>query len=113
MATFEKVGRENWDEFINSPRAVLMLGKTDCAACNAFTEELEGWCDSCEGWDDVRFGKVLIDKPGLAKFKKQSPWLAQVTDLPYTVIYSDGEVQKTFMGGGIDRLTNRLERVFR
>lgn len=113
MATFEQVGRDNWEEFINAPAAVLMLGKTDCPACIAFTAELEDWCASCEGWEDVRFGKLLIDVPGLAKFKKASPWLADVSDLPYTVIYKDGEVQRTFMGGGIERLTNRLERTFR
>lgn len=114
MPKFEEVGRENWEEFINSPRAVLMLGKTDCAACNEFTAELQEWLGSgVEGWDDVRIGKMVINKPGLSKFKKQSAWLADVTDLPYTVLYVDGEVKRSFMGGGIDRLTNRMERVFR
>lgn len=113
MAKFEEIGRENWEEFINSPKAVLMLGKSDCPACAAFAEELDEFCASCEGWEDVRFGKLIINQPGLAGFKKQSPWLADVRDLPYTVIYADGEVAKTFMGGGIERLTNRLERLFR
>lgn len=113
MAVFEEIGRDNWEEFINSPKAVLMLGKSDCQACGEFAKELTKWCEGCEGWDDVRFGKLLIDQPGLAKFKKQSSWLADVTGLPFTVIYSDGEVQKTFLGGGVDRLTNRMERVWR
>ncbi len=113
MATFEVIGRDNWEEFINSPKAVLMLGKSDCPACDAFGKELTDWCETCDGWDDVRFGKLIINQPGLAKFKKQSPWLADVTDLPFTVIYKDGEVQKTFMGGGLQRLTNRMERVYR
>ncbi len=113
MATFEEVGRENWEEFINSPKAVLMLGKSDCQACQAFAEELNAYCTSCNDWENVRFGKLIINQPGLAGFKKQSPWLAKVTDLPYTVLYTEGEIVKKFMGGGIDRLTNRMERVFR
>lgn len=112
MAKFEEVGRDNWEEFINSPKAVLMLGKTDCPACSAFAQELDAFCAASEDWNDVRFGKLIINQPGLAKFKKQSTWLASVRDLPFTVIYANGEVQKKFVGGGIDRLTNRLERLF-
>lgn len=112
MAEFEEVGRHNWEEFINSPRAVLMLGKTDCPACEAFAEELTAFCAKDEDWQEVRFGKLIINQPGLAKFKKANTWLADVRDLPYTLIYADGEIQKRFLGGGIQRLTNRLERVF-
>ncbi len=113
MAEFEEVGRENWEEFISSPKAVLMLGKTDCPSCTAFAKELTAFCEEgAEGWEDVRFGKLIINQPGLAGFKKQNTWLADVRDLPYTLIYADGEIEKKFLGGGIDRLTNRLERVF-
>lgn len=112
MAKFEEVGRDNWEEFINSPRAVLMLGKTDCPACHAFAQELDAYCESTPDWEDVRFGKLILNQPGLAGFKKQSPWLADVRDLPFTIIYADGEAHKKFLGGGIQRLVNRLERVF-
>jgi hypothetical protein len=115
MATFEEITRENWEDFVNAPRAVLMLGKTDCPACSAFSEELVAFREQDETWSDVRFGKLLLDQPGLTGFKRASPWLAGVRDLPFTVIYADGEVQKSFLGGGLQKalLTNRLERVFR
>lgn len=112
MATFEEVGRDNWEEFLAAPKAVLMLGKTDCKACNAFSDELESFVDENEGWEEVRIGKMYLDKPGLLKFKKASPWLADVRDLPYTVIYEDGDVQKSFLGGGVQRLVSRMERVY-
>ena len=112
MATFEEVGRDNWEEFLASDQAVLMLGKTDCAACKAFAKELEAFVEETDDWDGVRIGKMYLDKPGLLGFKKASPWLADVRDLPYTVIYSDGEVEKSFLGGGIERLLRRMERVF-
>ena len=112
MATFEEVDRDNWEEFLAEPKAVLMLGKTDCGACNEFSAELEAFVGDNDEWDEVRIGKMYLDKPGLLKFKKASPWLADVRDLPFTVIYVDGEVEKSFLGGGIDRLVNRMERVY-
>lgn len=111
MSRFESIGRENWEEFIQAPAAVLMLGKTDCAACNTWTEELIQFLDSDADWSHVRFGKLLLDTPGLAGFKRaNAEWLQDVNDLPYNVIYKEGELQKSFVGGGIERLTRRLEK---
>ena len=60
---------------------------------------------------DVRFGKILLDRGGLASFKRANPWLADVDVLPYTLIYKGGEKVAEFAGGGITRLQSRLERV--
>jgi len=59
----------------------------------------------------VRFGKILLDRGGLASFKRAKPWLAEVDVLPYTRIYRGGEKLAEFAGGGIGRLQSRLERV--
>jgi hypothetical protein len=107
----EMLDRTSWEAFLAAPRAVLMLGKTDCAACNTWTEELSTFLDTDEEFSDVRFGKLLLDQPGLVAFKRAHDWVAGVTDLPYNVIFIDGERAKEFAGGGADRLANRLRRV--
>jgi hypothetical protein len=98
-------------ELLAAPKAVLMLSKTDCAACIAWTEELSAALEDASLWPDVRFGKVFLDKPGLAAFKKANPWLAEVHDLPYMLIYANGERFKAWAGGGRERLANRLAQL--
>lgn len=107
----EEVDGSNWQEFVESDTAVLMLGRTDCDACVMYTDELLEFLAEDDEWTDVRFGKMLLDQPGLASFKQKAGWLSEVSDLPYTAIYSNGELEKTFAGNGVDRLTNRLERL--
>lgn len=111
MSALENVHRENWQDFIGSDLAVLVIGKTDCPACAAWSQELDAWLADGDDWKGVRFGKMMIDVPGLHAFKKASPWLADVSDLPYTVIYRNGAVEKSFYGGGLDRLTKRLGKL--
>ena len=59
----------------------------------------------------MRFGKIFLDKPGLVSFKRANPWLAEVDVLPFNIIYKNGNKEKTFAGKGVERLTNRLERI--
>ena len=62
-------------------------------------------------WSSVRFGKIELDRGGLGAFKKENPWLAEIKDLPFTLVYVDGEKKKEFLGSGIERLVNRMRRV--
>lgn len=108
----EAIGAGEWEEFIaHDPAAVLVLTKSDCAACAAWSEELTAWLESGEAPDGVRVGKMVLDVPGLGAFKKASPWLRDVDSLPFNVIYENGEVVKQFAGSGISRLVGRLDRV--
>ena len=109
--SLEKLERETWREFLGAPAAVLMLGKTDCEACAAWTQELEGFLADDTEWTHVRFGKIELDRGGLGEFKKENSWLMDINDLPYTIIYVDGERKKEFLGSGIARLVNRMRRV--
>ncbi|PKN57285.1 MAG: hypothetical protein CVU56_11620 [Deltaproteobacteria bacterium HGW-Deltaproteobacteria-14] len=86
-----------------------MLGKTDCAACDARTQELtELLAAGGARFAGVRFGKILLDQRGLASFKRAyGPLLASATDLPYNIIFKGGEPQKAWFGGGAQRLENR------
>ncbi len=112
MSQLEILERDSWRDFLAAPTAVLMLGKTDCPACLAWTEELNQFLSDDERWQGTRFGKLELDRPGLGAFKKENPWISGLDDLPYTILYVAGEKKKEFLGGGIDRLINRMQRVF-
>ena len=111
MSRLESLDRDNWREFLASPSAVLMLGKSDCEACQAWAGELSTFLEQDDQWTHVRFGKLELDRGGLAAFKKENTWIAGLTDLPYNVIYVDGEKKKEFLGSGVERLVNRLNRI--
>ena len=109
--SLELLDRETWREFLGAPAAVLMLGKSDCEACAAWTQEVEDFLADETEWASVRFGKIELDRGGLAEFKKENSWLMEVRDLPYTLVYVNGERKKEFLGSGIERLVNRMRRV--
>ncbi len=106
----ETIDGQNWEAFVASPAAVLMLGKSDCAACAAWTAELEAFLEHDARWRHVRFGKLVLDKPGLISFKRANPWIADVHELPTNVLYVNGLETKRFAGSGVERLVTRLER---
>lgn len=110
VAKLEKLEGDAWQDFTKAPVAVLMLGKSDCAACNEWTAELETLLAADDRFAGVRFGKILLDRPGLISFKKANPWIADLHELPYNVIFVNGERVKSWAGGGADRLVTRLER---
>ena len=98
----------SWKEFTEAPLGVLVLGKSDCAACAAWTAELEHFLASARDWRHVRFGKILLDHPGLVEFKRANPWIRDLDVLPFTQVYVNGRRSKSFAGGGLDRLLDRL-----
>jgi hypothetical protein len=108
MGRLETVDGGSWHDFVASPLAVLVIGKSDCAACAAWSEELERFLAADAEWGHVRFGKMLLDKGGLIDFKRANPWLADVDELPFNVLYVRGERTKSWPGGGVERLTTRL-----
>ena len=111
MSRLEAIDGSSWEDFVGSPVAVLVLGKSDCPACAQWSSELEAHLGDASRWPEVRFGKVLLDTPGLAGFKRANPWLADLDDLPSTQIYLRGERVKSFAGGGVYRLESRLRRI--
>jgi hypothetical protein len=111
MQRLEAIDGTTWAAFLAAPWAVLMLGKSDCEHCAAYTEELHAFLAADATYGDIRFGKMVLDKGGLASFKRANPWLAEVDILPYTLIYRGGEKVAEFAGGGIARLQSRLERL--
>jgi len=113
MSRLETVDGGNWREFVAAPVAVLVIGKSDCAACAAWAEDLERFLTADTEWPDVRFGKMLVDKGGLIDFKRENRWLADVDELPFNQLYVKGERSKAWPGGGVERLVDRLRAVAR
>ena len=111
MSRLEILDGDTLPGFLDASPSVLMLAKSDCDACQQWTEQLEEFLSEDTEWAHVRFGKLKLDQRGLADFKKQNPWLADLHDLPYNIVYVDGERKKEFLGSGIDRLVNRMRRV--
>ena len=97
----------NWRDYLDAPRVVLTLGRTDCGPCVAFEEELTAFLGSSTEWADVRFGKILLDTRGFHVFKKQNPWLRHAEILPIHIVYSRGEAIERFTGG-LEVLVGRL-----
>ena len=110
MSDLEIIGPKDWQDFLASPVAVLMLGKTDCAACETWTETLSDFLDVDEEFECVRFGKILLDKPGFGRFKLSNEWINEVHVLPFNCIYVNGEQVKNWAGGGLPRMQTRLRR---
>jgi len=112
VGRLEMLDGNTWAAFVSAPAAVLMLGKSDCHACAAWTEELEGFLANDTEWRHVRFGKLLLDQRGLVDFKRSNPWIAHLDVLPHNVLFRSGERVAEFSGSGVERLTARLARVF-
>jgi hypothetical protein len=108
VATLEQLGRESWLEFLEAPRAVLIVGKSDCASCKAWAAELSAWLEGDEAIGDVRYGKLDLDQPGLVDFKRAHPWVSSLDSLPHTSIWTGGEKRKEWLGGGVARMVSRL-----
>jgi len=111
MSTLEQIDGRNWEEFLQAPVAVLMIGKSDCPACGAWTDELVTFLEVDREFPQVRFGKIVLDKGGLIGFKRAHPWIAELDVLPFNQIFVAGERSKSFAGGGIDRLLGRLRQL--
>jgi hypothetical protein len=108
MTRLETIDGSNWREFLAAPRAVLILAKTTCQHCAEWSTELGAFLEGDARFADVRFGKMYLDKPGLADFKRGNTWLAEVDDLPFNLLYEGGERRKSWPGGGVGRLVARL-----
>ena len=113
MTRLEQLDGKSWQEFVSAPVAVLVLGKSGCDACSSWSAELEAFLATDTRWREVRFGKLLLDTPGLVSFKRANPWVAELDALPFNVIYVGGVPVKRFAGSGAERLVSRLEGALR
>ena len=111
MTEIESLDHATWEEFLQLPVAVLILGKNECQACTDWTVQLNNWFASDIAPANVRFGKILLDAPGMSRFKLAQPWVSFVDILPFNAIFVNGDRVKEWAGGKLSRLQNQLERL--
>lgn len=107
-AALTQVTDKNIRELLAAPRAVLVIGKSDCGHCIAYEKEILEL--QAEGaLDDVAIGKLLLDAPGSPRFKKENPWLGSLKALPHTLVFVAGEHVENFAASKGAYLVERLE----
>jgi len=111
MTELELLDQKSWEEFLSAPIAVLILSKNDCQACVEWAEELNTWFGSDTVPENVRFGKILLDTPGMGGFKLAQPWVSEIDILPFNAIFINGERVQEWAGGKLSRLQDQLERL--
>jgi hypothetical protein len=122
----EHIDDDNFQDFLFHPHAFLFIGKEECDPCNRWTNELTAHLlegnspDTNVGLSatpslaqlDFRWGKVTLGKGKLTNFKRvHGIWLSQVRDLPHNTLWINGDLSKEWTGGGLDRLTSRLQNL--
>lgn len=100
----------NIREVTGAPRAVLIIGKSDCGHCIRYEREIVELLERGE-FEGVTFGKLLLDAPGAPRFKRENPWLASLDALPHTLIFVDGKHVENFAASRAAYLQERLEAV--
>ncbi|HKG24336.1 MAG TPA: hypothetical protein VKB09_01760, partial [Thermomicrobiales bacterium] len=54
----------------------------------------------------------VLNEPGATGYKRANRWLAEVKDLPYTVLYRNGEIVERFVGSRATYLEERVRAAF-
>jgi hypothetical protein len=103
---FMYVDDESVDRVTQAARGALILAKDDCDNCAAYESDVRRLQEQ-RLLGEVVVGKLLLTRPGCRAFKRENPWLRDLTYLPYTVLYADGERVDEFASS---RGTYLLER---
>ncbi len=90
-----RITDKNYEDFMGSRRAVLVLSESWCPACHAYKPIVEALSGSMPY---VRFGEAVLDEGHLIKLKRSYP-AEEVEYLPTTVLFRDGKVVYKFEGG--------------
>jgi len=64
MKRLQKLEGEAWRDFINAPIALIVLAKSTCPVCMAWSRELTAFLETDQRWKDVRFGEIFINEGG-------------------------------------------------
>ena len=89
-AAFMYVDDRNVERVTQAGRGALILGKDDCDSCAAYEADIRRLLEQ-GAFDELIVGKIMLTRPGCRAFKRENPWLRDVTYLPYTVLYRSGE----------------------
>jgi hypothetical protein len=111
MATLELLDEETWEPFINAPISVLILSKNDCNACSQLSDELGVWFSTEHVPSNVRYGKIMLDNPGMGRFKITHRLVLNVDVMPFMAIFADGERVSEWSGGDFSRFQRQIRQV--
>jgi peroxiredoxin (alkyl hydroperoxide reductase subunit C) len=92
-------------------RGVLILAKNDCGHCAAYQAEIKATLAK-GGLAGLAIGKLVLNEPGATDYKRGNRWLAEVKDLPFTVLYRDGQIVDRFLGSRATYLEERVRAAF-
>lgn len=105
---FLTVSDDNLDEVRRADLGVLILTKSDCGYCESYQSEVAAL--RREGkLPNLVVGKMVLDRPGSVRFKRDNPWLAKLDYLPHTLIYRRGEQVDDFSASKGSYLRERVE----
>jgi len=110
MATLELLDEDTWEFFLNAPVSVLVLSKNDCNSCLQLADELRVWLTTEGVPSNVRFGKLMLDHPGMGRFKIAHPWVSSVDIMPFTAIFVNGERVSEWGGSNLSRFQNQIQQ---
>ena len=97
----------NVDEVRNAEIGVLILTKSDCGHCARYQQEITALRERGRLRGPV-IGKMVLDHPGSASFKRDNAWLSGLKNLPYTLIYRHGARVDEFEASKGSYLAERL-----
>jgi hypothetical protein len=89
-ATFLYVDDQSVERVTQAGRGALILGKDDCDNCAAYEADIRRLQEQGV-LGELVVGKIMLTQPGSRRFKRENPWLRDVSFLPYTVLYEAGE----------------------
>lgn len=107
----EVVNDSNFEEYLASPVAFLLIGKEGCGPCMEWKASLSSvLIEGSKLPSGIRFGRVMIGEDGLTNFMRTyGDWLTSMESMPYNSVWVNGVLVKEWSGGGdLDRLIHRL-----
>ena len=94
-SSFLYVDDECVESVTQAGRGALILAKENCENCAAYEADVRRLQERGV-LGELVVGKMILSSPGCRAFKRENPWLRDVTFLPYTVLYREGERVDSF-----------------
>jgi AhpC/TSA family protein len=110
-AEIARVTDETLATVVGAEQGVLILAKNDCGHCAAYQAEIRAVLER-GGLAGLAIGKLVLNEPGATGYKRANRWLAEVKDLPFTVLYRNGQIVDRFVGSRAACLEERINAAF-
>jgi len=106
-----RLGDRSIERLLRAERAVLILSRSDCAACRVYERDVRVYL-RLGVLHSVAIGRLVIDAPGGDRFKHANPWVTSLHVLPFTVLYRRGQEVELFAAAHASFLVRRIQSVF-